>query len=353
MSEPEVLFEQRGALGLATLNRPKALNALNEGMAVALHRQLDAWADDASIGAVAVRGAGERAFCAGGDIRAIQQASDRMAFGTAFFAAEYRMNRAIFRYPKPYVALMNGFVFGGGCGLSVHGSHRVVTDDTEVAMPETVIGLFSDVGASHFFKSLPRATARYLAITGTRIGAADCLDLGLATHYRPAAEMDDVIDALAKAPRLDADTVSAVIGDARPGEGGTLAADQEAIDGCFGVATMAEVVAAVGGRSGAWAERVGAGLAGASPTSLELVWRELARAAELATFEDHMRMEYRLAVFCLEHGDFYEGVRAALVDKDRQPKWQPDRLAAVDTAKIDAVLHANEPFLTLDGAVQG
>ncbi len=348
----EILFERRGGLGVVTLNRPRALNALNRGMAEGFLARLGAWAGDDSVGAVVVRGAGERAFCAGGDVRAIQQAGDQMAFGSAFFAAEYRLNRAIFRFPKPYIALMNGFVFGGGAGLSLHGTQRIVTDDTQFAMPETLIGLFADVGASHFFSAMARPVARYLAISGARLGAADCLELGLATHYRPAATLGDLVDELAAGP-LDAATIGAVIGDGRPVAAGDLAADQDAIERCFGVATVAEMVAAVARESGGWAEKLQGVLDAASPTSLELVWRELDRAADLATFEDHMRMEYRLAVFCLGHGDFAEGVRAALVDKDRRPRWRPAVLEQVDTAAIEAALNAELPRLTFDEAGQG
>lgn len=348
MSEPEVLFEVRGALAIATLNRPRALNALNLPMAEALYGQLDTWAADPGVDAVLVRGAGDRSFCAGGDVRAIQQADDRVAFGSAFFTAEYRLNRAIFRFPKPYVALMNGFVFGGGAGLSVHGSHRVVTDDSQFAMPETVIGLFADVGASHFFSAMPTATARYLAITGTRIGAADCLALDLATHYRAAGVFGDLVEELVAAGPLDAAKISDIIGGGRPASAGDLTGDQGQIDRCFGGDSVAGLLGAVAKETGPWAERVRDVLSAASPTSLELVWRELDRAAELADFEDHMRLEYRLAVFCLEHGDFYEGVRAALVDKDRQPKWRPDTLEAVDTAAIDGIMTADLPLLTFD-----
>lgn len=344
MSEGDIVFEVRGGVAIVTLNRAPALNALTREMCAEFHARLISWAAEETVTAVVLRGAERRAFCAGGDVRAIHDADDRMAKGRAFFTTEYRLNRAIYRFPKPFISLLEGFVFGGGGGLSMHGSHRVVGDNTVFAMPETAIGLFPDVGASDFLPRCPGLFGRYLALTGVRIGAADCLAMGLATHYRDTAGMAALIDELAAAPALDRDAVSRIIGDRRPGEAASLLTHAATVARCFAAPSMAGVMVALAGDRDPWAAETLEILRAASPTGLEITVRAQAFGAPL-DFEDKMRMEYRLALYCLEQGDFFEGVRAALVDRDRQPKWHPGTLAGVDTAAIDAVLAAESPIL--------
>ena len=194
----DIKFERRGGLGLITLNRPKALNALTLEMIGEMHPRLDAWAADPSVKAVAVQGAGDRAFCAGGDILHIYHGREdgRNPFGEAFFRAEYALNRRVKTYPKPYVALMDGVTMGGGVGLSVHGSHRVVSERCLFAMPETGIGLFPDVGGSYFLPRLPGQLGLFLGLTGWRLKAADCLYCGIGTAYLESARIEAFIEAL-------------------------------------------------------------------------------------------------------------------------------------------------------------
>src|ERR1700761_3415090 len=197
-AEPHILFEKRGALGLVTLNRPKALNALTHGMCLGLSKTLEEWAADAAVKAGAIRGAGPRAFCAGGDIRAMAESSrDKTQTAANFLRDEYRLNAMIGAYAKPYVALTHGVVMGGGAGVSVHGSHRLGDEDLAFAMPETGIGFMPDIGASFFLSHCPGESGLYLALTGNRIGLGDALALGLMTHSISAANHDDIIGRLA------------------------------------------------------------------------------------------------------------------------------------------------------------
>ncbi len=351
MGEGDILVERRGGVAVVTLNRGRALNALTREMCVEMHGRLADWADDDGVSAVVLRGAEPRAFCAGGDVRAIHDADDPMAFGRAFFTTEYRLNQAIFRFPKPIVSLLQGYVFGGGAGLSMHGSHRVVSDSTVFAMPETALGLFPDVGASDFLPRCPGLFGRYLALTGVRIGGADCLAMELATHYRDEAGMAGLIDELAAAPALDRAIVSRIIGDGVPAEKGKLMAHEATVARCFAAPGVTDVMAALeadeDSDDAAWAAETLAILRAASPTGLEITTRAQAHGATL-DFEGKMRMEYRLALYCLGQGDFLEGVRAVLVDRDGQPVWRPSALAEVDGGAIDAVLAADAPDLSFD-----
>lgn len=350
MSEREVIFETRGPIGVITMARPKALNALTLGMIELMAPQLEAWAEDDGVKAVVIRGEGEKSFCAGGDVRAVWEAGrEAKAAGTLvpgkpgqltadFFRAEYKLNRQIFKYPKPYIALIDGITMGGGVGLSVHGSHRVAGDRTMIAMPETAIGLFPDVGGGYFLPRLPGEIGVFLALTGERIKAADALALGIATHYVPSERGEKVLEALIEAdwsedPRAAADlALSGLAGE--PGET-SLAARQSEIDTACGKATAEEIAAALGEGSEllqASAKR----LAGFSPTSIKLALAQVRKGGEL-DFDTCMTMEYRLSQACMAGHDFYEGIRALLVDKDKDPKWSPARLEEVDDADIEAM----------------
>jgi enoyl-CoA hydratase len=344
----EVRFTTRGPLGLITMTRPKALNALTLGMIRAMAPQLAAWAADPAIAAVVIEGEGERAFCAGGDVRAVwdagrqgQHKAGQAGLLTAdFFREEYRLNRQIQTFPKPFVALIDGITMGGGVGLSVHGLVRLATERTLFAMPETAIGLFPDVGGSYFLPRLPGGLGLYLALTGARLKATDCLYSGIATHYTPAAELPRVMDAL-----MGCDWREGAIGlrtalrgvTEYPGEAGTLAELRPAIDRCFkGKDSVEAVLAALEAEGGAWATETLGLLAKRSPTSLRVSLEQLKRGATLA-FDDCMTMEYRLAQHAMRPGsDFYEGIRAVLVDKDHAPKWNPARLADVTPTLVDA-----------------
>ena len=335
--EAEILYERRGAVALVTLNRPKALNALTTAMCRELDARLAAWAGDPEVAAVIVKGAGERAFCAGGDVVVIYNSGrgDRVA-AAEFFQAEYRLDRRIFHYPKPYIALIDGIVMGGGVGVSVHGSHRVATGRTLFAMPETGIGLFPDVGGSYFLPRLPGALGMYLGLTGQRIEAADCLYSGIATHYLESARQTELEPALAEADWSgDAKAAAGrVISNlaADPGAA-ALAARRAVIDRCFAKGSVEEILVALAAESSDWAEHTGKGLLTRSPTSLKVTFRQLREGAKL-DFDAAMIMEYRLSQACVAGHDFIEGVRAAVIDKDRNPVWQPATLAEVDEETV-------------------
>jgi enoyl-CoA hydratase len=334
----EVLVETRGALGILTLNRPRALNALNLGMIDLIEAALEPWAKDPAIGAVLIRGAGDRAFCAGGDVRTIGAApkgpeADRLI--RQFFAREYRLNYRIHTYEKPFIALIDGVTMGGGCGLSLHGSHIVATERTMVAMPETVLGLFPDVGASWFLNELEGEMGVYLGLSGVRVRANDLVALGLASHHVPLERLSALIDDLADQPALDTETVERII-DRYATDAGSpiIAAEAERIEALFAGATVEAIVDALETASEAWAQEALATIRRASPSSLKVTLRELrnARGRDLA---EMLAIEYRLAVRSALAHDFREGVRAILVDKDNKPRWQPDRLEAVDDAAVD------------------
>jgi|HubBroStandDraft_1064217.scaffolds.fasta_scaffold00061_44 enoyl-CoA hydratase len=339
MADPaEVLIEARGGLGLITLNRPKALNALSLGMIEAIETALSGWAEDDRIGAVLIRSGGGKAFCAGGDVRAIATSGagpESQLLKERFFAAEYRLNYHIHTYSKPFLALIDGITMGGGCGLSLHGSHVIATERTVLAMPETVLGLFPDVGATWFLNRLPGEMGVYLALCGVRLGANDLLPLGLAGHYVPSEAGAALIDSLAEGP-YDPPTLAATLarhgGD--PG-GAVVALRRHDVDTLFAGATVAAIAAALAGAGPGWPEEALGVLRRASPTSLAITLRQLrlGRSLDLVRM---FRTEYRLAVRCTRGHDFAEGVRAVLIDKDNAPCWQPDRIEALDDAAIAA-----------------
>ena len=330
--ESEVLFERRGAAGLITLNRPKALNALTHGMCLALKAQLDEWAGDAAIKAVIVRGAGERAFCAGGDIRALYDSGRAgTPYALDFYRDEYILDATIKHFPKPYVALIRGIVMGGGVGVSLHGSHRVADESTMFAMPETGIGLFPDVGGSYFLPRLPGETGMYLALTGARLKSADALNSGVATHFVPAAKTETLIERLAAG-----DAPNAAIGALSCNTGAAPLAELRAmIDRFFAGNTIEAILSALDADDGDWSRATAATIRTKSPTSLKIAFRQL-RTGRGLEFDDCMRMEFRMVNRVIAGHDFYEGVRATIIDKDQSPKWQPATLEAVSDADIDA-----------------
>ncbi|MEM7744995.1 MAG: enoyl-CoA hydratase/isomerase family protein [Pseudomonadota bacterium] len=342
MQDPEILFEQRDRLGLITLNRPKALNALTHGMVGALDAQLDAWAGDDSIAVVAIRGAGEKAFAAGGDIRALYDAGQGGATGARnfrFFADEYRLNTKIKRYSKPYVAIMDGIVMGGGVGVSIHGMRRIAGDRTVFAMPETGIGLFPDVGGTYFLPRLPGEVGMWLGLTGARLKTADAVACGICDFHVPSPEMDELVDALARIDIGDREPQEAIDwiieGFARMSDAETvLDHHHERIDRCFGAGNVEEVIEALREEDHDWAGEQLCAIGMKSPTSTRIAFRQIRDGADL-DFEDCMRLEYRLARYCMLHPDFYEGVRATILDKDAAPNWSPLTLAGVTGTLID------------------
>jgi enoyl-CoA hydratase len=321
VGDPHIKSEKRGVLGLLTLNRPGALNALDHGMIRAISAQLQAWAADDSIRTVAIRGEGQRAFCSGGDIRAVQQAivagSDA---GVGLLRDEYRMNALIGAYPKPYVALIHGICMGGGAGVSVHGKYRLADASLSFAMPETGIGFIPDVGASFFLSRLPDEMGIYLGLTGAPIGLADALEFGLMTHAVARDDFDAVIDTLAEG----GDFAPFV----RKREEGVLATNRKRIATLFGGHSVEAILERLDRDGSDFARDTAQVIRTRSPTSLKLVFRQL-RAARDLNLKQCLAMEFRLANRVLPGHDFREGIRAALIEKDRNPRWQPSSLAGV------------------------
>ena len=329
--ESEVLFERRGVAGIITLNRPRALNALTLGMVRAIHPQLIAWADDPKIHCVVIESAGEKAFCAGGDIRALYdwgRAGDPAALD--FWREEYRLNGCIKRYKKPYIALMDGINMGGGVGVSVHGSHRVATENLTFAMPETGIGLFPDVGGTYFLPRCPGATGMYLGLTGTRLKAADAIYAGIADAYVPSVRLDVLKDRLAGGtdPRVALREVAEEEG-APP-----LAPMQDEIGAHFSRDSVAEILASLRAEGSAWAMKTADTIESKSPTSTLIAFRQIRAGADL-DFEDCMKLEFRLISRFVAGHDFYEGVRAVVIDKDQSPNWRPAHLADMKPSEVD------------------
>ena len=329
----DILFERRGAAGLVTLNRPQALNALTHAMVAAMKAQLDDWAGDPEISCVVVRGAGERAFCAGGDVRAIAEFG-RVGTGYAldFWRDEYILNAAIKHYPKPYAALMHGIAMGGGLGVSVHGDFRFADETSLFAMPETGIGFFPDVGGSYFLARCPGEIGMYLALTGARLKAADALYAGIATHLVRAETRPILMDALTQGEN-PAELLSEI--EVRPVPEAPLAKQRATIDNIFSLPAVEEILEALEAEGNEWTAATAATIRTKSPTSLKIAFREL-REGKLRSFDDCMRMEFRIASRILAGHDFFEGVRAALVEKNNAPRWRPASLGEVTDEVVNA-----------------
>jgi enoyl-CoA hydratase len=333
MSEASVIATIEGRIGRLLLNRPKALNALDLGMIRAIAEALALWRDDGAVQAVVIDSASDRAFCAGGDIRAMRALAlaGEAAAVEQFFAEEYALNAAIADYPKPYIALVDGICMGGGIGVSVHGRIRVTTEAGLFAMPETAIGMFPDIGATFFLPRLPGQLGAFLGLTGTRAVGADAVHAGLATHFVPR----DALPALRAA--LPDDGVAAVAAHAQPLPPFSLAPHRAAIDRCFAGENMLDIVARLEAEGTDWAREVIATLEKLSPSALCWSLAAIRRGAGLSLHEA-LAAELRLTRHVTRHPDFAEGVRAMVVDKDRQPLWTPPSLKQVDPAAIAAML---------------
>ena len=347
--DQEIVLGRHGGLAILTINRPRALNALTLGNYRRFAPALRSWAADPSVHAVVVRGAGERAFCAGGDVRAVYDAGRGISgdpdLPAVFFREEYELIRTIHRFPKPYIAVIDGITMGGGAGISVNGGYRIATERTVFAMPETAIGLFPDVGATRFLNRCPGWIGRYLGLTGARLGADDTLYCGFATHYVPHDRVAELVAALGGAvgktggERARIDAVLAGFAE-NPGSA-PLQALRPAIDRCFAGDSVDAVLdalgaeAAAGGPDAGWPAETRAGLLTKSPTSLKLTLRQLMIGRDY-DLEAALTLEYRMTQHVMAGRDFYEGVRAALIDKDQAPRWQPATLAQVSDDMIDA-----------------
>ena len=331
--EQSVIARRDGRAGRILLNRPKALNALDLEMIRALTRVLTEWHDDPHVHVVVIEGAGDRAFCAGGDIRALRDAQlngDRPA-ADAFFSEEYALNRMIATYPKPYVALIDGICMGGGIGVSVHAPYRVATEHAMFAMPETAIGFFPDIGATFFLPRLPGRIGVYLGLTGARMQGADAVHAGLATQFRARAR--SLPRCRRRWPRM------------APGRWRNMPRRcrrsrwrRNARRWTIASAPIRcrEIVQRLEADGSDWAKRTLEMLRGVSPSALCWTLKALQRGADL-TLPQALDAEFALTHTTMRHPDFAEGVRAMVVDKDRQPRWQPARIEDVDPAAIAAL----------------
>ena len=347
--DDEILLGRKGGLAILTINRPQALNALT----LANYRRIDPalrdWAADPSVHAVIVRGAGDRAFCAGGDVRAVYEAgcgiSGNPDLPSVFFREEYELIRRIHRFPKPYIAIIDGITMGGGAGISVNGAYRIATERTLFAMPETAIGLFPDVGATRFLNRCPGQVGRYLGLSGARLGAADALYCGFATHilqHETAAEFVAALVRITWEAGNERDQIDATItGFAKEPGLAPLTALRPAIDRCFGGGSIEEILdtlaaeARAGGAHAGWAAEARAGLLTKSPTSLKITLRQLMIGRDY-DLEAALALEYRLTQHVMAAHDFYEGVRAMLIDKDQDPRWQPATLVEVSDDIVES-----------------
>lgn len=343
MAENEdVLVSVENGVGLLTLNRPKALNSLTDGMVTTLADALHAWEKDDAVHTVLLSGAGERGLCAGGDVVALyHSAKAGGADARRFWFEEYRLNAYISRYPKTYVALMDGIVMGGGVGVAAHGDVRVVTDTTKMAMPEVGIGFIPDVGGTYLLSRSPGLLGLHAALTGAPFSGADAVAMGFADHFVPHDRLDDFKNAVI-ADGVDAALATHAVA---PPES-TLLAQRDWIDECYAGETVADIIAALRAR-GAGPATVPADLIETrSPIALAVALESVRRAARLDTLEDVLRDEYRVSCASLRSHDFVEGIRAQLVDKDRNPTWSHSSVAQVTRADVDAYFAPADRELT-------
>ncbi len=328
----EVLTQIDNGVGLITLNRPKAINSLNQTMVDALSAVLTRWADDDAVRAVVLSGAGERGLCAGGDIVAVYHSARKDGVEVRkFWRDEYLLNGQIGRFAKPYVSLMDGIVMGGGVGVSAHGSVRVVTETSKVAMPEVGIGFVPDVGGAFLLARAPGALGLYAALTGATFSGSDAIALGFADHYVPHSDLEAFTAAI-----VSDGTDSAVAAHAVEPPPSNLVAQRDWIDECFAGDTVADIVAALRGQDSEPANDAADLIASRSPTSLSVALQAVRRAAKLETLEDVLIQDYRVSSATARSHDLVEGIRAQIIDKDRNPQWSPASLAAVTAADVDA-----------------
>ncbi|HWA60872.1 MAG TPA: enoyl-CoA hydratase/isomerase family protein [Caulobacteraceae bacterium] len=349
--EPEVIVRRDGALGVLTLNRPQAIGALTTNMCRLMTEALLAWRDDPAVRAVLVDHAGERGFCAGGDIRALwDSAQVGGAAAREFFFTEYRLNHLMHGYAKPIVTVMDGIVMGGGVGLAWASTYRIATERTTFAMPESGIGLFPDVGGGWHLPRLHGRTGRWLALTGARIKAADCELLGIATDVAPSAMLARFKADLAREPEAIETLLTEIEADAgHP----PLADHRDAIDRLFEGPSVEAIVEALNADGSDWAQAQAKTMATKSPLTMKVALRQLDEGLKAKDFAENMAMEMRIAARVVMSPDFSEGVRAVIIDKDNAPKWSPATLEGVAPAMLDAIfapLPPDQEWSPLPGA---
>ncbi|HTV34443.1 MAG TPA: enoyl-CoA hydratase/isomerase family protein [Methylocella sp.] len=351
MSGADILCEKSGACGLITLNRPKALNALTPPMVREMTKALQLWEEDKAVRSIVIRGGGGKAFCAGGDIRILYELGKAGNYDEQrqFWRDEYPLNRRIKYYPKPYLALTHGIVMGGGAGLSVHGAAFIVDEDFSFAMPEARIGLVPDIGATHFLSRLPFHAGTYLGLTGNRINGADALALGLASAFAPSSRHASLLQKLIDGAAFN-DAIAAE--QAKP-PASPLMGQRDVLDYCFAPATLPDILARLdeeSGKGSGFARSAARAIRANAPLSLALILRQMQIGKSLSLDEALVR-EYRLLVRLSQNPDFYEGVRALLIDKDNHPRWKPSDIEEISEGMLDSYFAAlDEDELAFDGA---
>ena len=344
----EILTRVDHGVGLITLNRPKAINSLTHTMVTALSQVLTDWERDDAVRAVVLSGAGERGLCAGGDVVAVYNSAKADGVeARRFWWDEYLLNAHIGRYAKPYIALMDGIVMGGGVGVSAHASTRIVTDTTKLAMPEVGIGLVPDVGGTYLLSRAPGLLGLHAALTGAPFFGADAIAMGFADHFVPHDKLADFTQSvIAEGPE------AAVAAHAIDPPASQLMAQREWIDDCYAGETVADIVAALRGHDAGPANDAANLIATRSPSSLAVALEAVRRAAKLDTLEDVLTQEYRTSCGSLRSPDLVEGIRAQIIDKDRNPQWSPASLTAVTAEDVEAFFTPADPDLTFPAEEQ-
>lgn len=339
----DVLFSVENQVGLITLNRPQAFNAVNVSMVQAMYQQLLAWQHDEAIHAVVIQAAGDKAFCAGGDVRWIYEHGKKEPdLALSFFELEYRLNQLIADYPKPYIALINGITMGGGVGLSLHGSHPVATERFIFAMPETAIGFFPDIGASYLLARCPDNFGVYLGLTGHRVNAQDAFELGLIKHIITSSDLSHLLQALISADLKSSSKQSVtdcIQKFTKPTLPSSLQQHAQTIRACFQFNSIDEIIQALQAKQDAWCLQTLAVLKQRSPLSLSITLKQL-RAAKGLSLDACLATDKILVRHFIQGDDFYEGVRAVLIDKDQTPHWQPADLNAVSDQLVNSYFEA-------------
>ncbi len=355
MSEPEIICETAGSCGIITLNRPKALNALTLNMIREMAAALDKWEGDATVSRVIVKGSGNKAFCAGGDIRKMYELgrAGRHADQLTFWREEYQLNRRIKLYPKPYIALADGIVMGGGAGIAIHGSLVVAGENFTFAMPEAGIGFAPDVGATFFLPRLPAHVGTYLALTSARMTCGDALAFGVAQTHVPAAHHPHLVQRLIDGEPADA----AVAAERAVSPISMLTPQSTLIARCFSAASVSSILANLDdeGRAGSdFARSAAHAMRSKSPTSLAIALRQMQIGTKLG-IEEALQTEFRIVSRIVKGQDFYEGVRAVIIDKDNRPRWNPPAIESINASSIDsyfAPLGGHELDFTPQAAAQ-
>jgi enoyl-CoA hydratase len=333
----EVLIRREGRAGRLTMNRPQALNALTHAMVGRIWEALLAWKDDPAVRLILLDGAGERALCAGGDVRSLYDSRHQGSMhARAFWRDEYRLNALIGRYPKPYVAIQDGIVMGGGIGLSGHARHRIVTERSKLAMPETGIGLIPDVGGTWLLAHAPGEAGIYLGLTGESMAAADAIHARFSDSFVPSGQLAALRERLIDAAGGPVTEVIAAF--AQDPGASALERHRRDIDSAFGAAGVEAILERLSDIPGAWAQGARTALAQKSPKSLKLTFAAIRNARGLGALEQALAVEFRLCTRLFEDGEFPEGVRALIIDKDRKPKWSPARLEEVTPELVERYL---------------